>query len=310
MATPRSPVLTAPVLVIGATGMLGRPVAEHMRDAGVEVRVLSRSPTNARAQLGEGFDYRPGDVEDGPTLDAALAGCGGVHVNLRGTSFAEAIRVEAEGTARVARAAARAGAHLTYLSGAGVDQADPAHFPVRIKQAAEASIRDSGASYTILRATHFMESLDMFIRGNAAVIPGHQPHRWHYLAASDYAAQVLKAHGNRAARGRAFTLLGPEALTMREALTRYVAALMPEARVREMPLPLLRLIARATRNRQLAMVAALFEAFRQIPEGRDPGNETQEVLGPAHTDLASWLNRRRDAARGQTDSKDQNTGDG
>lgn len=297
LVSPLASALPGAVLVIGATGMLGRPVAEYLRDERVEVRVLARSPERARAMLGDGFDYRRGDVTEQATLAAALEGCAGVHVSLRATTRAAAIAVEAEGTRAVAEAAAKAGvARLTYLSGAGVDEADPAYFSVRVKQTAEAAIRESGVSYTILRATHFMESLDLFIRGKAAVIPGRQPHRWHYIAARDYAAQVLAAHRSEAAANRAFTLLGPEALTMREALERYVSALHPGAKVRQMPLPLMRLIARVTGNGELAMLAGLFEAFRNNPEGGG-GADADAVLGPARTDLATWLEDRRCSER-------------
>ncbi len=284
--------LSGPVLVIGATGMLGRPVAEHLRDEGVEVRVLARSPEKARSMLGDGFDYRRGDVTEPATLPAALEGCAGVHVSLRGTTRAGAIAIEAEGTKAVAEAALQAKVQrLTYVSGAGVDEADPAYFSVRIKQAAEAAIRASGVPYTILRPTHFMESLDLFMRGGAAVIPGRQPHRWHYIAARDFAAQVLAAYRNEAAAGRAFTLLGPEPMTIREALERYVEALHPGGKVREMPLPALRLIARVTRNDELAMLAGLFASFQRHPEAGDKA-EADAVLGPARTDLATWLEER------------------
>src|SRR3712207_7785923 len=56
------------------------------------------------------------------------------------SSPAELEQVEARGTAAVAAEARKAGVErLTYLSGAGIEQADPHLLPARTKQAAERS---------------------------------------------------------------------------------------------------------------------------------------------------------------------------
>jgi nucleoside-diphosphate-sugar epimerase len=52
------------ILVIGATGMLGAPVAQALQAAGHTVRVLSRDPQKARSRLGEAFEFAAGDVEN------------------------------------------------------------------------------------------------------------------------------------------------------------------------------------------------------------------------------------------------------
>lgn len=284
------------VLVIGATGMLGRPVAERLRAEGCHVRVLSRSPSKARAALGDGFDYVVGDVDDRTALNAALAGCRFVHVNLRGTTPADLQRVEVEGSGRVAQAARAAGVErLTYLSGAGIEAADPSLLPARIKQAAEAAIRASGVPFTILRATHFMESLDLFVRGRKAVLLGRQPNRYHYLAADDYAGQVARAYRAEEARNQALTLLGPDPFTMEEALGRYIALVRPDLKFARMPLLLPKLIARLTGNAELKVVTALFDAFAKMPETGD-AEAADRIIGKARTSLDTWC-RARAASR-------------
>jgi hypothetical protein len=52
------------VLVIGGTGLLGRPVPDGPRAAGHRVRLLARQPERAQALLGPGFTYVAGDVGD------------------------------------------------------------------------------------------------------------------------------------------------------------------------------------------------------------------------------------------------------
>ncbi|MFN3388278.1 MAG: hypothetical protein ACK40O_05055, partial [Allosphingosinicella sp.] len=177
----------------------------------------------------------------------------------------------------------------------GIEAADPGLLPVRIKQAAEAALRGGGVPWTIFRATHFMESLDLFVRGDTAALLGRQTLRYHYLAAEDYSGQGARAWRAPGAARKALTLLGPEAFTMEEALTRYIALARPDLRLRHVPLLVPKLVARLTRNAELAMVAALFDSFRRIPEtgSRD---EADALVGPATTRLDQWCRRRAGAA--------------
>lgn len=66
----------------------------------------------------------------------------------------------------------------------------------------------SGVPYTIFRATWFMETLPLFVRGRAATIIGRQPHRLHWLAADDYARMVARSYRTPEAPGRALYLYG------------------------------------------------------------------------------------------------------
>lgn len=72
------------VLVIGGTGMLGKPVAKSLKAAGFEVRVFTRSEAAARQQLGDGFEFAQGDLANPEKLASAMQGCEGVHINLKG----------------------------------------------------------------------------------------------------------------------------------------------------------------------------------------------------------------------------------
>ena len=107
------------ILVIGATGTVGAPVARQLRDDGYHVRLLVRDPKRAAAQLGSGFDYIQGSVEERETVQQALSGCTGVHLSLQaGSNPADIERVEHLGTLGVIELAAQQHlAHVTYVSG-------------------------------------------------------------------------------------------------------------------------------------------------------------------------------------------------
>lgn len=279
------------VLVVGATGMLGAPVARRLLADGWQVRCLVRDQVAARAKLGAAFEYVVADVTRPETLAPAFADCTCVHLNLRGGMTVESYqRQEVEGAKHCIDAARAHGVRrVSYLSGSGRATPELAyHFPVRVKQAVEAALASSGIPWTVFRATHFMESLPQFVRDGRATVLGNQPQLLHYVAAQDYAAMVSRALELRAAENRPLHIWGPVGMTMYAAVARYVAVRHPGMRVGKLPLPIARLMARFTGNAELAFACQLFSAFAAIGEGGDPG-EANRLLGAPSTTLDGWL---------------------
>ncbi len=285
------------VLVVGATGMLGEPVARQLLMDGYEVRVLTRSPEKARVKFGNSFDFVKGDVEDLSSLEKALDGCFGVHINLRGGPKAEDFdRIEHRETANIARVSARMGVQrLTYLSGAAVFEENSWFPSVKAKLQAELAIRESGVPYSIFCATHFMESLHLYIRRKRASVIGEQPHRLHWLAAGDYAKMVSKAFQLPEAENKRFFIYGPEALTMQEALEKYCSVVHPGMKVSSIPIWLISLIGKVSFNAELQFIAELMRFFDKVGEGGDP-TEANELLGVPTTTLEQWCETQRNLA--------------
>src|SRR5699024_7770414 len=65
--------VTAPVLVVGATGQLGTAVVDRLRAAGHPVRALVR-PSSPRAFEPDGVELAFGDLRDPESLVAACQG--------------------------------------------------------------------------------------------------------------------------------------------------------------------------------------------------------------------------------------------
>jgi len=277
------------VALVGGSGMLGAPVAARLRADGATVRIVVRDAGRARAVLGDNYEFVQADVTDPAAAKAALAGMDAVHISLRDArSVAQAERTERLGSANVAEAAGELGLRrVSYLSGAGLESAPPAIFPVASKLAAEASVRAGGASWTVFRATHFMESLPQFIHEGRATIFGRQSQRYHYLAAADYARMVSAALAMPEAANRTFVLLGPQPYTMKEALGCYLKTAAPHLRPGMLPIPVARLVGRLRGKPELQFAAELFRAFQRIPETGDR-TEADRLLGPATTKLQDW----------------------
>jgi uncharacterized protein YbjT (DUF2867 family) len=150
-------VVTAPILVTGGTGTLGRLVVARLRDTDRPVRVLSRH----RAAATDGVEYVAGDLATGEGVAAAVDGAETI-VHCAGSAKGD------EDKARnLVRAAAPAGAsHLVYISVVGADRVpvvsavDRAMFGYfGSKLAAERVVADSGVPYTTLRASQFHDLL-------------------------------------------------------------------------------------------------------------------------------------------------------
>jgi uncharacterized protein YbjT (DUF2867 family) len=141
------PMTLPPILVTGGTGTLGRQVVARLRDAGREVRVLSR-------RAGASQDGVTGDLATGEGLPAAVDHVGTI------VHCASNRKGDAQATRNLIQAATQAGesqAHLVYISIVGVDRFPRGYFKAKLE--AERLVADSGLPWTTLRATQFYELL-------------------------------------------------------------------------------------------------------------------------------------------------------
>jgi uncharacterized protein YbjT (DUF2867 family) len=282
--------MSGTVLVVGGTGLLGRPVARRLADVGYGVRIFSRHGGRAREMFGRAFEVAEGDVGDVGALERAMDGCVGVHVSLDGHGDWD---LERRGAKAVAAAAVRRNvARITYISGASASE-ENAWFPMtRAKLDAERAIRDSGVGFTIFRCTMFMETLPAFVREGRAMVMGRQVAPWHWLAADDYAAMVARAFESAAAAGTTLYPYGPDALTIEEALGRYCAACAPEARVARVPFSVLSVMSYVPGRGELRRYALpLMRYFSKVREVGDPA-EADALLGKPVTTLEAWCRAR------------------
>jgi hypothetical protein len=72
------------ILVIGATGLLGEPIAIRLKQNRYIVRLMVRDIAMAAKRFEDDFEILKGDVNDVRSLEKALDSCFGVHINLSG----------------------------------------------------------------------------------------------------------------------------------------------------------------------------------------------------------------------------------
>lgn len=145
--------MSAPILVTGGTGTLGRLLVPRLKAAGQRVRILSRSPVGQT----EADEVAAGDLATGAGLDAALAGIE-VVLHCAGSAKGDAVKAQ-----HLIDAARRAGSvrHIVYISvvGAGAvpieSGMDRMMFGYYEEKGAERLLAGSGIPWTTLRATQF-----------------------------------------------------------------------------------------------------------------------------------------------------------
>ncbi|KAA3664108.1 MAG: NAD-dependent epimerase/dehydratase family protein [Chloroflexi bacterium] len=278
------------ILIVGGTGMLGEPVARQLKRDGFSVKIMSRNPEKAAKQLGAGFEFVAGDVQNLESLREVLGDCEGVHVNLAGgPTPADYDRIEHCGTANVAKAAAEMGVNrISYLSGFSVCQENSHHYATKAKYDAENAIKASGVSYTIFRASWFMESFPLFIQGKRAMIIGNQRTPLHWMAAADYACMVSNSFRLPAAANQTFYVGGPEAVSMTDAVTQYCQLVRPDVKVSRIPVWLFSLLTALSRDEGMKDIGRFMAYSAQITE-TGSFETANAMLGLPTTTLQDWF---------------------
>jgi uncharacterized protein YbjT (DUF2867 family) len=215
--------MTSPILVTGGTGTLGRQVVPRLREAGCDVRVLSRRTREAA----DGIEYVTGDLLKDEGTQAAVDGAG-IIVHCAGGA-----KGDDEATRNLVRAASLAGTqHLVYISVVGADRIpivsgiDRAMFGYfGFKLAAERAVADSGLPWTMLRAAQFHDLCLKTAQQMAKlpVIPVPAGFRFQPVDAGEVAARLVElALGTPA--GLVPDMAGPRVYRMADLLRGYLQA--------------------------------------------------------------------------------------
>lgn len=199
------------IVITGASGQLGRRVAELVLEQTSDVVLVTRSPEVLAGFAERGAQVRYGDFDDPESLDAAFAGGERlllVSTNVIGTRVAQ--------HRRAIDAAVRAGVrHVLYTSIVNPGPENVAAVAVEHRETEEA-LRASGLAWTFLRNDIYA---DLQPQSAAAAIASGQlvtnagDGRTGYVTREDcaaVAAAVLLGEGHE---GRAYDVTGPETLS-------------------------------------------------------------------------------------------------
>ena len=279
------------IAVIGATGMLGLPVTRALADAGFAVTALVRDPEAARGKLPSGIGTVAGDVRNEGAVAAALAGADAVYVSLSMTpdQTRKDYQVEPEGMKAIVQACRTAGVpHVAYLSSLMQKNSPMEWWVLGGKRETVDILRRSGLDHTIFYPANFMESLPFRMRqGKRIAIAGRPRETSHWIAAQDYADQVVAAL-RRAEPGasREYVIQGPEALRADQAAAIFVEHYAAERlSVARAPLAVFTLLGLVSPT--MDYVRHISEALNTTPEPF-AAEESWRELGKPSTTLAQF----------------------
>lgn len=149
------------VLVVGATGTLGRQIVRHAIDQGHQVRCLVRSQRKAAFLKEWGAELVGGTLRDKNTIIAALEGMDAVidAATARATDSASIKQVDWDGKVNLIQAAKTAGVDRFIFFSILNAEKYPNVPLMEIKRCTEKFLAESGLKYTILRPCGFMQGL-------------------------------------------------------------------------------------------------------------------------------------------------------
>lgn len=207
---------TSPVLIYGATGTQGGPVADALLAAGRPVRVLTRDAERARRLASSGAEVAVADLADPESLREAHRGVERVILHLP-LQYDFALH---ERFGRNAIAAARAAGVSMVVFNTSAHILDDLQVTVyRVRQEMVDHLQDSGVPNIVLRPTFYMDNfLGPWIKSGiiakgilAFALPPDLPMSW--VSADEAAAYAVAALDRPDLVGSVFDIGGPQALT-------------------------------------------------------------------------------------------------
>ena len=269
------------ILIVGATGVLGQVAAHQLLQAGYRVRLLTRVPARARALAAAGAEVVAGDLTDPPTLLPALCGVETVLTaahGLLGRGKYRSERVDDAGHRALIDAARQAGVkHFIYTSVHGASPTHSIDF-YRTKYRIEQYLRQSELPFSILRPSAFMEWHAHNLLGKSVlekgstIIFGSGTNPTNFVAAQDIAQLVLRLLADEKVRNRLILIGGPTNPTRNEVAALYGQRAGITAKVRHLPVGMLRVMATALRPFHPGISRVL-----QMGAGADAQDETLDM---------------------------------
>jgi uncharacterized protein YbjT (DUF2867 family) len=274
------------ILIVGATGLLGRATARALLEDGQRVRVLVREPVRQPKIVAElqraGAELVSGNLTDPESLDRACKGALRVFAcahALFGRGPQRSAQVDHVGHSSLVAAALSAGVQrFVYTSALGAREDHPIDF-FRTKHEIEQAVRESTIPFTILRPAAFMEQHvheflgRLILDKGFAVLFGPGRKRRNFVAVRDVAPFAVMALRGDELLGRTLDIGGPDNISNRDVAAMYQLR-SKQGRVFHAPVGVARVGARLLRPlhegvARVLEIAAVPDA--DWPETFDPG---------------------------------------
>ena len=258
------------ILIVGATGTLGRQVARRALDEGYKVRCLVRSPKKAAFLKEWGAELVPGNLCQPQSLQSALEGVDAVidAATAKATDNLSMKQVDWDGKVALIQAAKAAGVER-YIFFSILDAEKYSNVPLmEIKRCTELFLSEAGMNYTILRLSGFMQGLigqyGIPILENQAIWVTGESSPIAYMDTQDIAKFAVRALSVPATEKQTFPIVGSRAWSAEEIISLCERLTGKQAKITRMPLNLLRIMRSVSRFFQWGWNVADRLAFAEV----------------------------------------------
>lgn len=215
------------ILVIGASGFVGKQVARALLADGHTVRCLARTPARVQDLADAGGEVVTGDISDATSMQRALAGMDAVYVSIHtlspqpaGASGQGFVDVELTGLQNIVAACQANGVRrLVYVTFLGVAPDSPSAW-VRGRWQAEQLLFGSGLDVTILRPGQIVgaggQGFDIMVgqaKKSVAVMLGSGRQKWRNIALGDLVYYLVGVLDDPRSQGHAYDVGCDDILT-------------------------------------------------------------------------------------------------
>lgn len=215
------------ILVIGASGFVGRKVARALLSEGHRVRCLARTAARVQELADAGGEVVTGDISDAASLQRALTGMDAVYICVHtlspqpaGASGQGFVEVEISGLQNIVAACQANGVRrLIYVTFLGVAPDSPSAW-VRGRWKAEQLLLGSGLDVTILRPGQIVgvggQGFDMMVgqaKKSVAVMLGSGQQKWRNIALADLVYYLVGVLDDPRSYGHAYDVGCDDILT-------------------------------------------------------------------------------------------------
>ncbi|OWY69987.1 3-beta hydroxysteroid dehydrogenase [cyanobacterium TDX16] len=258
------------ILIVGATGTLGRQVARRALDEGYKVRCLVRSQKKATFLKEWGAELVSGSLSQSDTLPAALEGMDVVidAATARATDSLSIKQIDWDGKVALIQAAKAAGVDRYIFFSILEAEKYPQVPLMEIKRCTELFLSEAGMNYTILRLCGFMQGLIgqyaiPILEGQAIWVTG-ESSPVAYMDTQDIAKFAVRALSVPATEKQTFPVVGSRAWSAEEITSLCERLTGKPAKVSRLPVNFLRTMRQVTRFFQWGWNVADRLAFAEV----------------------------------------------
>lgn len=283
------------ILIIGSTGLLGKPVTHALSGADFEITLMVRNIKLVK-NLFPKAKIIEGDLRNRADIEKAMQGQEAVFLSLsvKQTEKETDFHTESQGLDLIIDVAKSLNiSRIAYLSSLvhlyqGMNGFD--WWVFRIKQEAVRKIKESGIAFTIFYPSAFMESIFYQSKqGSMIALGGKSHYPMYYVAAEDYARQVVNSLKVLTNESRDFVVQGLDAFTQDEAAKTFIKYYKKE-KLRTMYAPMFVMKMMGFLSQKFDYGYHIVEALNKYPE-KFEAQETWNLLGKPSITLKDFAER-------------------